>query len=654
VTPRRWRPSRRPTTRNRSAPRASHGLVLGGLLAALAASSEAHAGPGRTIDYVYVEANEAGSSGGHAAIRFGDRVFHFQYAGNGLLGISREDFEGFRRHYALLENRAIRVIPIPVSDETFEIVHGHFARRRIVQHQHGQILDSLAADRRLLQAFHARSRGEPAAPVLVEGAGYLVGPDEAAARAEPSSSLEMLRDRIAAAHGPGYLDERLAAVRRQLEALDPRTVDGPELEVSMERMPAAVYGFARRYHDAQAARLALEAIQRGRGLLPGTYLDTGHPELALAEGEGAAVDAMAAALAQSLVRLARSERPDWGPALLVGLARLDALEKARRSGSWVFLDVFPADARALGRTRLARRPQLLETLLREARADFAAARARLLESRPGRPGFREQDFSDLEEAGNRLIESLRARHRGRDLRLAPGRQVPARRAPLAEVVVPRPAAAALDEELGATVAREADYAERLQRLYGYHLLTRNCVTEIFREIDRALAPHAAGEAGAARAESQRRLGGHVEMGGLRFIPAVSASAAEDTYAVLPPIEIPSHRRASLARLYREESPLRVFLRESNTLTSTLYERHPDDSYFLFFTDDVVAARPLFGMANLLTGLGATVAGAVTWPVDRGQTLWAGLKGMAFSLPELFFFNIRKGSFDHVAGESGLE
>jgi hypothetical protein len=653
VTPGRWRPSRRATTPSRSARRAGRGLVLGGLLAALAPSPAVHAGPhARTIDYVYVEANEAGSSGGHAAIRFGDHVFHFQYTGDGLLGISREDFEGFRRHYTLVENRAIRLIRIPVSVETFDLVHGHFTRRRIVQHQHGQILDSLAADRRLLQVFQARGRGEPARPVLVEGAGYFVGADEVMARAEASSTLAALRARIAEVHGPGYLDQRRAAVRGQLEALDPRGVEAPDLEVSMERMPPGVYGFARRYHDAQAARLALEVLQAGRGLLPGAYLDSGHSDVALGEGEGAAVDALIEALTGSLVRLTRSERPDWGPALLVGLARLDALERTRRSGSWVFLDAFPPDARTFNPARLARRQPLLDTLLREARTDFAAARARALA--PGRAGFREQDFAELEEAGNRLIESLRARHQGGDLRLAPGRRAPARRAPLAEVIVPLAAAAALDEAADAAVVREADYAGRLQNLYGYHLLTRNCVTEIFREIDRALAPDAGGEPAAARAESRRRLGGHVEMRGLRFIPAVSAAAAEDTYAALPPLEIPSYRRASLARLYREEPALRVFLRESNTLTSTLYERHPDDSYFLFFTDDVVAARPLFGLANLLTGLGATMAGAVTWPADRGQTLWAGLKGVVFSLPELFFFNIRKGSFDHVAVEGRLE
>jgi len=68
----------------------------------------------------------------------------------------------------------------------------------------------------------------------------------------------------------------------------------------------------------------------------------------------------------------------------------------------------------------------------------------------------------------------------------------------------------------------------------------------------------------------------------------------------------------------------------------------------------VAARPLFGAANVLTGLGATVAGMIALPVDGGKTLWAGLKGVVFSLPELFFVNIRKGSFDYVAGDGRLQ
>src|SRR5262249_39722201 len=45
--------------------------------------------------------------------------------------------------------------------------------------------------------------------------------------------------------------------------------------------------------------------------------------------------------------------------------------------------------------------------------------------------------------------------------------------------------------------------------------------------------------------------------------------------------------------------------------------------------------------------GASAVGLVALPVDGGATLWAGLKGALFSLPELFFQNIRKGSFEHI-------
>jgi hypothetical protein len=42
------------------------------------------------------------------------------------------------------------------------------------------------------------------------------------------------------------------------------------------------------------------------------------------------------------------------------------------------------------------------------------------------------------------------------------------------------------------------------------------------------------------------------------------------------------------------------------------------------------------------------------PFDRGTTLWSGLKGIAFSLPELVFVNLRKGSFDGVGNDRRLE
>jgi hypothetical protein len=41
----------------------------------------------------------------------------------------------------------------------------------------------------------------------------------------------------------------------------------------------------------------------------------------------------------------------------------------------------------------------------------------------------------------------------------------------------------------------------------------------------------------------------------------------------------------------------IALRESNTLTSSIYRRAKDDSIFLFFTDGAAATRPLLGALN---------------------------------------------------------
>jgi hypothetical protein len=90
----------------------------------------------------------------------------------------------------------------------------------------------------------------------------------------------------------------------------------------------------------------------------------------------------------------------------------------------------------------------------------------------------------------------------------------------------------------------------------------------------------------------------------------------------------------------------VYLRETSTLTSTIYRPNDTDSFFLFFTDGAVLGRPFYGLANLAAGLGQTVWGVARSPVDRGHTLRAGALGMVYSLPELLLINVRKGTFEY--------
>src|SRR5207247_3766336 len=312
-----------------------------------------------------------------------------------------------------------------------------------------------------------------------------------------------------------------------------------------------------------------------------------------------------------------------------GMARLAALERTRESGQWVFLDAFPLDAEVIERARASTRSEVISAMLRDARAELEVARVRLASRLRGDGAFGEGEFADLEDAGNRFAAIRRALDEGRDLRMPRHLRLPARRGLHPAVLAP--SSAALTAGLATALEREEAYGRALKGLYRYHLVTRNCVSEIFRELDVALLGDRVGTAGSRS-----------------FIPALAALTVNERYGVSEVSRILSYRRAGLARLYGADTPLRVFLREPNTLTSTPYQRNSRGSAFLFFTDDLVLTRPVFGAVNLITGMAASVVGLVTAPFAGGKILSAGVRGAVFSLPEVLFQNIRKGSFEYVA------
>ena len=612
------------------------GLLLAGLLAA----GPAWATSPSTIDFLYADANEGGAAGGHSAIRFGDQVFHFEYAAP-VVRLRRDYFDGMQYRYTVLDNRSLLLHRVPVTPETYQLVLDEFTRRYFDQTRDMRTHATLVADRKLLEAMQARRRGNATAPMLLEGAGFFF--DEARLNAATSPAepaivapvLMSLRERVAQAYGPEFVPATLDQVRREMLELDP-----------------AAPGFSDRHRDGIALLTALEVLRDARPLRADSYAGGGLDGPVLAPAEAEAIAGFSAALEASLVRLAHSSRPDRGFPLLVGMARLAALDESRRTGRWMLLDAFPADAVVIPAAEVARRPAMTRELLEEATADFAITRARLGAHRAGGAGFPEPTFAALEVTGNRMLEISRAVDGGRPMRMPFGRGVPSRSAPFPELLVPSVDDEALAAAAALARAREAEHEATLRERYGYNVVTRNCVTEIFRTLEAGLV--AGQPPGAdAREESVRRLGGHVNVDGtLNFIPATADEAVRSTYAVSETIELPSYRLAGLTRMYRRENPVRVYLRESNTVTSTLYQRNLEDSAFLFFTDDALVVRPILGALNLVTGLGVSAAGLFMAPVDRGETLRAGLRGMLFSLPELVFFNIRKGSVPYAPRRLG--
>jgi hypothetical protein len=613
--------------------------LLGIAILLAMSSGPAAAAPLRFVDYLYINASEGSASGGHVALRFGDQVFHFEHRPPGILVLARAHFERFRHLYGDLENRTIQMSRIQVSDETYDLLLAQFSRRHIAQRQRLEVLAAVRDDRKLLEAL--REQGV----VAIDGLDLFVDEANTAGdTAERAPALDALRARVVARYGPEFIADRIAELTARLTALEP---EGPPSTVAADdeiRPPS--YGFSARFNDMSQALAALDVLDAARRLRPDA-IRSGSAGLPLKPGEAARLARLADALEDSLVRLLDTTRPDWGLSMLLGMARLIALRETVETAHWRFLDSFPIDATVLPAIRTSRRRVHLTTIREDNRLQFEIARKSLLDAVDVAAEVPEIEYARLESAANRWLEVSQALDEGRPLRVHAGVLLPARPGRPAATRLPSYDAVSLTRALETAASEEARLAAGLERDYPYNLVTRNCVSEIFRELDTALAraAHTKNEA-VIREESIRRLGGHVAMvGSLNFVPQISALVVEDTYAVADRLSFAAYRQRQLAEMRRDENPVWVFLRESNVVTSTLYRVQPRDSVFLFFTDDLVAPRPLFGAVNLITGLAASAVGLTMLPVDGGETLWAGIRGAVFSLPELVFQNIRKGSFE---------
>jgi hypothetical protein len=593
------------------------------VFAAVLISHAAVASTPRFVDYLYIEANEGGSSGGHTAIRFGDETYHFQHESPGVLRLRRDDWQHFRYAYGVLENRTMHVSRVAVSDAIYARLRQQFNARFLAERKVFEHRGALRDDRLLFELLLARRRGDPSGAIRLRGAGFFFPADDGTG---PSVAALALRQRVHQTYGPGAIRERIDEVRGELAHLSPAGFAPPTAELPLERYPDFAYPFSSQYRDLLTAEIALQALDRALPLRPGSYWLPAAPGFELDSTERRRLAAYADRLMDQLIRLLRSDRPDWGFAFLVGMARLEALRASHETGRLVLLDAFPPESETVPRSQVRRHRDTLAALRAEARDELSRAQLATGDETD------EAGFAELEGAGNRLLELDAALAEDRDLRVSPGSLVPSRDAPWSELVLPDVSEDDLSRRIAQTRAAETLFAGRLRERYGYDLIRRNCVSEIFRTVD------------AAGAEP----GGHVDTRwSLDFIPFVAARAVNETWNVVERTTLWSYRRSRLDDMYQRERPVRVRLRESNVLTSTVYRWNADDSFFLLFTDDVVALRPAFGAVNLAAGLGAAVVGLPLLPLDGGDTFLAGVRGALFSLPELVLVNLRKGSFEYV-------
>jgi hypothetical protein len=350
----------------------------------------------------------------------------------------------------------------------------------------------------------------------------------------------------------------------------------------------------------------------------------------------------------SLLKSVNSGRPDWGYAVLINMARFVAVDLSLQLGRWVFVDDFAMDSEWVSADQFAQYAEEMQTQIKDALTNLVQTRKTLLDE----GGLTEANYSKLEMSANRYFELLKGKQH-KSIRYIGEKALPTKSISLPDWFVPELTRQQLKTALKEIDNYESKLLHELAAHYRYDLITRNCVTELFRTIDQALLQRDKVDVDESKQveliikESTKRLGGNISAS-YNFIPFVSFHSVQAHYKVTTSAVLSSYRGQQLEKLYARNNGLMVNLRESNTLTSTLYAYNPDDAFFVFFTEDNLLLRPFFGLFNTAAGIGQSVFGFLSWPFDAGKNLKSGATGVLMSLPELMFFNMRKGSYKYLS------
>jgi hypothetical protein len=597
------------------------------------------------IDYFYIEAGQGDSSGGHAAIGFGENVFHYQYS-RGLLKAVRQNRSQFEYQYRFLGNRTIHVSRIAVPKSVYLRLNDYFTRIYVVQNRQLKGLELVREDIALLNRLEAtqdqreqdfnffyRAKGAALFSTPIRRTGTTPDP-----RLPGSPAF---REIVAQNYGSTFLSNRRAQTENALASLRTTEWRGELLSLSPNRFPLLPYSFNERFGDLITNLIAIEVIEQDAPLNQDARIDTNLPEFELNRDQLEILVRFRRDLQQDLLQLLASPRPDWGYPLLVGLARLQVLDDSIRQANLVFLDTFPKSSERVDHEDLHRYRETFLILLTEARNHFEREKEHFF----ALEGMNEPAYALLEISANRYRELARG-VAGKSMRIHRGDLAPSAIAEVPVSVLPRISENRLVEEIRHLDDYASEYSESLEDQYRYHLLIRNCVSEIFQNLELGLSEPTGDGGNAATPNTETLLfsGGAIDHGVLNSIPFVSSKRLRDNFRVQDSHALLSYRQARLKALYAEGNPVGTYFKESNTLTSSAYPWNPDDGIFLFFTDDTVLLRPIFGAFNALAGIGQILVGGLLFPVTGGDALAGGMKGLLSSLPELVFFNIRKGSY----------
>ncbi|MGZ8145016.1 MAG: hypothetical protein ACXWTG_12720, partial [Methylosarcina sp.] len=356
--------------------------AIGIHIAAAALSILPPATDAASFNYLYIEASEGNSSGGHAAIQFDEDIYHFQHVDSGLIRLFKQEKDAFHFLYRYLLNRPMHLSRVDVSEETLDLLKDQFKWRFLTQERQFKLLDDLNKDRIFLRYLMQKltpdrpvNESEAASRLRLKGVGLFypepgVQPQHTNGplAKQQSSSIQRLRRKVEQRYGEDFLPRLRERIESQIKSLAPNDGSGIHLNLAEEKFPASFYPFAEKYSDFLTALFAIRVLREAPPLQFDALLLPNQPVFKISEAERRELQALRNVLETRLIKAFDSNRPDWGYAVLVTLVRYIAIDASLRSGFWVFIDDFAEDSERVRPEQYLNHKARLRILMSDAKA----------------------------------------------------------------------------------------------------------------------------------------------------------------------------------------------------------------------------------------------------------------------------------------------
>jgi hypothetical protein len=592
-----------------------------------------------TLDYIYIDSSVDEAAGGHAAIRLGESVFHFQYYDDGLFLLEKDHWEDFYHQYSNLQNRTISISRVPVTADTFSRIKNRFLTRFLFQERRVRYRQQLDAYQRFLEK--AQQSGIFVIPI--KGLGLF---DDSLHHDHIGKGLA---HRLEEELGTDFLLKRAQALEEEIQQylfkID--AFEMPSGAMDLYRPWGSHPPFIQETQQKHALYQAVAVLQNELSLKKDLIITLDDNDVHLSERKIATLKQYREFFFSSIVRLLKSQRSDSGEPLLLQIARYHAVEHSIQQRKLYTLypfsqthHIIPVEnlrsiklhAREGSETKSGDLSSYFHQLQNAWQDQYRVAENFFFTT----PDISEVSYNLLETTQGKVWEILRAKRDDDFLRIEEGYLLPGQIGYVEALKSITPEE--LQKHSGDVTALANVYSTWFQHTYSYSLFYKNCVTELFATINSAFP---------SQESIKNGLGGYIAPDdGFTFVPFESFNVFLNTFPAATIEVLPSYRKRYLQRMEADFSLL-DYAREAATLTSTVYSPWMQDSVFLFFTDDTTMLRPLYGSMNILYGALGSVAGILTSPLDQGTLLKRAAKGILFSLPELLFVNIRKGTFPSI-------